>query len=132
MDIRAVILLLAAAGLFLFNAAYVPPLSEDGEKIVVYVGAKDCGACRSFEADSRHDLVAAVRAKGWVYREFAPRSMRMIGDRAAWPADLRWVYDAAADEVRATPSFLLFDARKLKRNIRGWGGLEQTVDDLVG
>lgn len=132
MDIRAVMLLLIGAGLVLYNAAYTPPLSDNGEKIVVYVGAKDCGACRHFEKQSRDAFVTAVRAKGWVYREFAPRSMRMIGDRDAWPADLRWVYDDAAEEVRATPSFLLFDARKLKRNVRGWGGVERTVGDLVG
>ena len=132
MEIRAILLAIVAAGLLAYNALYQPPLSEDGEKIVVYVGAKNCGPCRQFEARGRSDLIASVKAKGWRYREFSPPSSQMLGDRGAWPADLRWVYDEVAGSVRATPSFLLFDDRKMKRNIRGWGGVDRTVGDLVG
>ncbi|WP_181702801.1 hypothetical protein [Chthonobacter albigriseus] len=129
MDKSALVLAAAVAAAVIYNMTYVPPLSETGEKVLVYVGARDCGPCREFESRDRSRLIAAARSKGWRYQEYISPSLSVLNDPNHWPASMRWVY-TGAHGVSGTPTFLLFDDRKLKRTVTGWRGLEQQMDKL--
>lgn len=131
MDRRAFLLVAAGAGLFIYDRTYQPPLSETGQKIVLYVGARDCGACHAYEASGRSAFAALVRKKGWSYREANLPSLTRLNDPKAWPADLRWALEESGG-VSATPTFLLFDDRKVKRTEVGFAEAQKTLDLLVG
>lgn len=131
MDRRAFLIVAAGAGLFLYDRMYQPPLSENGKKVVLYVGAKDCGACRAYEASGRSQFAALVRKRGWSYREANLASLSRLNDPKAWPADLRWALQESGG-VSATPTFLLFDEGKEKRREVGFADAEYSFDRLIG
>jgi hypothetical protein len=81
------------AGSPLLSRAYAAQMT------VVYLGAKDCGACQRFDAYEKNAFKAKVAAKGMDFREVKVDSLRYIRQLDGWPADLMWLHDSLQSEA---------------------------------
>jgi hypothetical protein len=67
------------------------PRQADGHRgplIVVYVGAEDCGPCRSWQRDERPTFHASSEFARLRYREIVVPQLRALLTTERWPVDL--------------------------------------------
>ena len=96
----------AAADLYLSNVA------EAAGDTIVFIGAKDCAICRSFEAYQKEGFVAKVKAAGMTFREVKVTSLRNVLEVAPWPKDLQWLR-ATMSINDGTPWFYRISGHKI-------------------
>jgi hypothetical protein len=80
--------------------------AANGPLLLLYVGAEDCGPCRTWRRDHRPALLDDIVPDKVHYREvIAPRLSQAFAEQI-WPADLRR-YRASAGQAQGVPLWLV-------------------------
>lgn len=91
--------------------ADVPYRPAAGPLTVVYVGAEDCGPCRTWRRDERPSFVESRQFTALHYREvIAPHLRDLLAERQ-WPADLADLRDRVRQRPGAPQWFVLREGR---------------------
>jgi hypothetical protein len=117
------------AGGFLLSDALVSDAprevpGEHGPLTVVYVGAEDCGPCRTWRRDQRPAFLDSGEFARLRYHEvIAPRLQHLLAEEN-WPPELAAVRDYTRARPGAPQWFLLRDSRILASGagLSAWGG----------
>ncbi|MEJ1161746.1 hypothetical protein [Prosthecomicrobium sp. N25] len=82
----ALVIANAATAIF----ARTPPrrAAPDEAYALVYVGARDCPPCRTWDKERRSDLMAGGTMRRVAFREFVVERLAELRSPQAWPADL--------------------------------------------
>lgn len=79
--------------------------------MLVYVGAEDCGPCKTWRRDHRPGFLASAEFGSLDYRELvAPRLKDLLEDET-WPAELRAVRSAVTARPGAPQWLVVRDGR---------------------
>lgn len=110
-------LLGGAAFLFTFGLGEREAVAAAG-RTIVYIGARNCGPCQSFEAYDWEKFTAGVKKNGYGVRTVKVQDLKHIREIDAWPADLRPLL-AQFKSKRGTPRFLVVEGGRVTRNLFG-------------
>lgn len=91
--------------------ADAPHRPKAGPLTVVYVGAEDCGPCRTWRHDQRPSFVESRQFTALRYREvIAPQLHDLLADRL-WPADLASLRERVRKQPGAPQWFVLREGK---------------------
>jgi hypothetical protein len=93
---------------------------------VVYVGARDCPYCYSWEWDDYRRWKGSRSASLVQFREVKVGSFNDIGEASAWPSDLGWLR-GQVDLDAGTPLFVVLRGRQIAIKTVGIEGWRQDV-----
>jgi hypothetical protein len=95
MDRREFLTGMVATGLGLGTLGAMSEAEAKGNVLVIYVGAKNCPWCPSFENQKWKPFLQSPLARQVTTREVKTLSFNWSDNAEEWPADLRWVIQAA-------------------------------------
>lgn len=90
-----------------------PPLDPSKPVTLVYVGARNCPYCVSWEASAEPRFVESALAARINYRRVIYRDLRNMSSRDIWPKEVAWLRDAPGYRNFTPQWYLLKDGRIL-------------------
>jgi hypothetical protein len=98
--------------------APLPAQTQARPWMLVYVGAEDCGPCRTWRREQRPAFLASAEFPRLVYREFVAGRLRDLLDGTNWPEDIRPL-QAAVKARPGAPQWLIVEDGRVIRSEAG-------------
>jgi hypothetical protein len=93
---------------------------------LIYVGARDCGFCRWWEAEDEPAFLASGERGRVSYRRLIFERFADTTSDAVWPEDIRWVRDTLGIR-QGTPRFVLIERGQIVLHTGGINGWREEV-----
>jgi hypothetical protein len=104
------------AGLLAILMCGISFTSAAAANSVVYISARDCVPCATFDATYLERFTAAMQAKGYAVRRVVVEHLNDIRDQSYWPSDLKPLL-AQFRNKGGTPRFLVVHDGRVIQNL---------------
>lgn len=111
---------------FLFADAPHRPAAGMGTITVVYVGAEDCGPCRTWRRDERPRFISSREFSALHYREVIAGQLRDLLAESLWPADLASLRERIRERPGA-PQWFVFREGQIVASDAGISSWRRTI-----
>jgi hypothetical protein len=114
----------------LLLAAVLSSAARAASRMIVYIGARDCGPCRQWENTYLRGFQAHCAARGIAFRQVHVATLMNIRDTHYWPPELRPLLAQFPDRAH-TPHFLAVLNGRVVVNASGLRGFEREIAPLA-